>query len=58
MSRILLADIGGTYARFAIASDGDIGDIWTTEVNAHHDIFDAIRAFFVRVPNHRVSMEP
>ncbi len=45
MKRILLADIGGTYARFAVTCGRDVGQIWTTEVNAHHDIGDAITAF-------------
>lgn len=45
MSRVLLADIGGTYARFAVAIDGTFGDIWSTEVNAHRDVVEAIAAF-------------
>ncbi len=45
MRRTLLADIGGTYARFAVASGRKVGEIWTTEVSAHHDIVDAIASF-------------
>ena len=45
MRRTLLADIGGTYARFAVASGRNVGEIWATEVSAHHDIVDAIAAF-------------
>jgi glucokinase len=45
VSRVLLADIGGTYARFAVASGRTVGEIWATEVSAHRDIVDAIAAF-------------
>ena len=45
MSRVLLADIGGTYARFTVARGGDFGDIWSTEVNSHLDVSAAIAAF-------------
>lgn len=45
VKRTLLADIGGTYARFAVASGRDVGQIWATEVSAHRDIVDAIAAF-------------
>lgn len=45
MSRVLLADIGGTYARFAITSGDGVGDIWSTEVDAHLDLSAAIAAF-------------
>lgn len=45
MSRVLLADIGGTYARFAVANGRDVGEIWATEVSGHHDVVDALAAF-------------
>ena len=45
MSRVLVADIGGSYARFAVASGRTVGEIWATEVSAHRDIVDAIAAF-------------
>jgi glucokinase len=45
MSRILLADIGGTYARFTLADDRSIGSTWSTEVGAHGRAIDALRAF-------------
>jgi glucokinase len=45
MSRILLADIGGTYARFAFAGRRSIGPTWSTEVGARESVIDALRAF-------------
>lgn len=45
MSRLLLADIGGTYARFTFASGRAIGPTWSTEVSARHDVLEAIAAF-------------
>ena len=45
MSRIPLADIGGTYARFTLADDRSIGSTWSTEVGAHGRAIDALRAF-------------
>ena len=45
MTRLLLADIGGTYARFALASGGTIGPTWSTEVGAHRDVGKAIATF-------------
>ena len=45
MTRILLADIGGTYARFALAGERSIGATWSTEVGAHESAAHALRAF-------------
>lgn len=45
MRKTLLADVGGTYARFAVATGRSVGEIWATEVSAHRDIVDAIAAF-------------
>jgi glucokinase len=45
MSRLLLADIGGTYARFTFASSGAVGPTWSTEVSARRNVFEAIDTF-------------
>ena len=45
MTRVLLADIGGTYARFALAGERTIGSTWSTEVGAHESAVHALRAF-------------
>ncbi|HVJ44182.1 MAG TPA: glucokinase [Dongiaceae bacterium] len=45
MSRFLLADIGGTYARFALADERSIGATWSTEVDARASAIDAMRDF-------------
>jgi glucokinase len=45
MSRFLLADIGGTYARFALANERRIGTTWSTEVGSHASAIDALRDF-------------
>lgn len=45
MSRILLADIGGTYARFAFTGRRSLGPTWSTEVGARESAIDALRAF-------------
>lgn len=45
MSRFLLADIGGTYARFALANEQSIGATWSTEVCSHASAIDAMRDF-------------
>jgi glucokinase len=45
MSGVLLADIGGTYARFAVASGNTVGPVWSTEVRARHGVVDAIRDY-------------
>ncbi len=48
--RILLADIGGTNARFAIAADGNLGAVEHIAVADHADVADAIAAFLGRRP--------
>src|SRR5476651_993441 len=48
MTRLLLADIGGTYASFAIASDNAIGPTTTVEVAAHRTVIEAIREVLAR----------
>lgn len=48
MTRILLADIGGTYARFALLGEWTIGPTWSTEVSAHETFMDALRAYLAR----------
>jgi glucokinase len=45
MSRILLGDIGGTYARFALAGERSIGSTWSTEVGARESAIEALGAF-------------
>jgi len=45
MRSVLLADIGGTYARFAIAEGRSVGMVWSTEVGSRPSAIDAIRAF-------------
>lgn len=45
MTRILLADIGGTYARFILAGERLIGSTWTTEVGSHESVIEALRAY-------------
>jgi glucokinase len=47
MSRILLADIGGTYARFCLAGERSVGPTWSTEVGNHASVVDALRAYLV-----------
>lgn len=46
--QVLLGDIGGTKARFALLADGQLGSIETMLVNKYPGIADAIEAFFVR----------
>ena len=46
--QVLLGDIGGTKARFALLVDGQLGSIETLLVNDYPGIADAIEAFFVR----------
>src|SRR5476651_2095549 len=50
MTNLLLADIGGTYASFAIARDGVVGPTMTVEVAAHHTAIEAIRDVLARGP--------
>jgi glucokinase len=45
MRRLLLADIGGTYARFALTEGRLVGAVWSTEVGSRHGAVEAIRAF-------------
>jgi len=45
MSRYLLADIGGTYARFALATGHVVGPVWSVEVEARPTIIEAMRDF-------------
>ncbi len=45
MTCILLGDIGGTYARFALAGEHSIGPTWSTEVGTRADVIDALKAF-------------
>jgi len=42
---LLLADIGGTYARFALMAGGRLGAIRTLDVGAHGDVAAAIGRF-------------
>lgn len=50
MSPVLLADIGGTYARFALASGGTVGPIWSSEVRARDTVVEAVRDFLAVDP--------
>lgn len=45
MTHILLADIGGTHARFALGSGSVLGPVRSLEVHAHPTVADAIRTF-------------
>jgi glucokinase len=49
---LLLADIGGTYASFAIARGGVVGPTVTVEVAAHRTAIDAIRDVLARQAQH------
>jgi glucokinase len=48
IDRVLLADIGGTNARFALLTGGEIGPVEHTKVADHATIADAIAAFLTR----------
>jgi glucokinase len=48
MKRTLLADIGGTYARFAMLSGDKLASVMTLSVNDHRQISDAIRHFLAK----------
>ena len=50
MTRLLLADIGGTYASFALASDDTVGPTVTVEVEAYHTAVEAIGDVLAREP--------
>lgn len=45
MKRVLLADIGGTHARFAVLSGNELGIVRSLDVETHPQIHDAIRHF-------------
>lgn len=45
MRRVLLADIGGTHARFAIWKDDELGPVHSFDVRAHATMGDAFRFF-------------
>jgi len=45
MTTTLLADIGGTNARFALLADGVVGPVAVLPVADHPTIIDAVRAF-------------
>ena len=51
MTRLLLADIGGTYARFATASGSAVGRIWSTEVGDRQNVIEAIKGFLAANPD-------
>jgi glucokinase len=51
MSHFLLADIGGTFARFAVANEQSIGPTWSTEVRSRANAIDALRAFLATRPD-------
>src|SRR5215470_15845138 len=48
--RVLLGDIGGTYARFALAGEVALGAIWSIEVAACADVMQAIDQFLATQP--------
>jgi glucokinase len=48
MESVLLADIGGTNARFALLDSGEIGPVEHTKVSDHATVADAIAAFLTR----------
>ena len=49
--RILLADIGGTHARFAVLSGDVLGSVRSLDVAVHAQINDAVRRFLADEPN-------
>lgn len=50
IEKILLADIGGTNARFAVLADGAVGMIAHMPVRDHAGFVDALRAYLGRLP--------
>ena len=48
IDRALLADIGGTNARFALLRDGEIGPVEHVKVADYATVIDAITAFLAR----------
>ena len=55
IDRALLADIGGTNARFALLRDGEIGPVEHVKVADYATVIDAIAAFLAR---HGVATPP
>lgn len=49
-TRRIVADIGGTNARFAIADQGRYGDIFRVEVADYPSLYDALEAFLQTMP--------
>ncbi len=45
MKNVLLGDVGGTYARFAVLSAGKLGPIRSLDVHAYPTMADALRFF-------------
>jgi glucokinase len=45
MTNCLVADIGGTQARFALLSGSQLGPVYTIQVGMYHDAVQAIRHF-------------
>jgi len=52
INRALLADIGGTNARFALLGDGEIGPVEHVKVADYATVTDAIAAFLARNGEH------
>ena len=42
---VLLGDIGGTYARFALAGEAKVGPVWSVEVGGCLNVVEAITGF-------------
>ena len=47
---VLLGDIGGTYARFALAGKAAVGPVWSVEVGACLNVVEAITNFIATQP--------
>jgi glucokinase len=47
---VLLGDVGGTYARFALEGEARIGRVWSVEVNKCPNLVDAIDRFIQTQP--------
>src|SRR5580765_1036580 len=47
---VLLGDIGGTYARFALAGAASVGPVWSVEVGVCLNILEAITSFVATQP--------
>ena len=47
---VLLGDIGGTYARLALAGDARIGPVWSIEVAGCLNIVEAVAGFIATQP--------